>query len=134
MRNSTVQKPVSILLAEDNDDHADLMTETFQSANINNHIMRFSNGKEAINFLEKTTPEELPDLALLDIKMPLKNGFDVLSYIKTSEKLQHIPTIIVTTSANDFEIKQAYDMGACMFLTKPISLDELTKMIESLNF
>ncbi len=134
MSNGAIQKPVSILLAEDNDDHADLMMETFRAANVNYHITRFSNGKEAIKFLESATPEELPDLALLDIKMPLRNGFDVLSYIKASERLKHIPTVIITTSTNDVEIKKAYDLGACTFLTKPIRFDELTKMIKSLKF
>lgn len=130
-----MQQPrrIKIMLAEDNEDHAEITIETLMEENVKNEVSHFLNGDEAISFLKSASDDEIPDLILLDIKMPLKTGFDVLEYVKSNDRLKSIPVVMISTTTNAIENKKAYDMGAATFIKKPISYDAFIDAIKSLN-
>lgn len=120
----------NVLLAEDNDDHIFLTQKAlakFQEAhNLTLHIV--NDGVQAINFVEKQAPYEAaptPDLILLDIKLPNKNGFEVLTAIKENKRHRRIPVVMLTSSDADVDIERSYELGANSYVTKPIKTDEL---------
>jgi CheY-like chemotaxis protein len=126
-------KSIHILLAEDNEGDILLTTEALESGDfILNKISVVKDGKEAINFLEKSgkyVNTELPDLVLLDINLPKKNGQEVLKFIKESEALKHIPVIMFTTSSSRKDIMDCYQNFANCYITKPIEADEFTDVV-----
>ncbi len=132
-------KSIPILIAEDNDDHAELIIEALKDNNVVNHIFRVRDGEEALDYLHGrgnfTDPElsRRPQLILLDIRMPRKNGLEVLKEIKDTETLKRIPTVILTTSQKEEEIVKCYHLGAASFITKPINFMELIAKIKTIG-
>lgn len=118
----------NILLADDNEDHAELTMNALMVRD-DIRITYFSSGPETLDYLQQDRPNELPDLILLDIKMPLITGFDLLEFIKNSERLKSIPVIILSSAANPNEIKKAHTLGACDFLTKPIKIGQVAALL-----
>src|SRR5690554_2008882 len=104
-------KPIHILLVEDNEGDILLTTEAFEEAKILNTISICRDGQEAIQFLNREgqyESAEIPDLILLDVNLPKKNGHEVLYYIKNNKKLKSIPVIILTTSISEKDISRSY--------------------------
>lgn len=128
MNESRVKKPMHVLLADDNEDDVMLIRRAFKSADVPVDLIVVPDGAVAMQFLRGESQFKnamRPDLVLLDINMPCKNGFDVLSEMKTADELKGIPVIIMTTSRRKEDVDQAYADGACSFITKPATIEEL---------
>ena len=129
-------KPISILLVEDNEGDVLLTTDALYEGKISNSISVVRDGWEAIQFLEKTgsyTNAVIPDLILLDVNLPKMNGHEVLKVIKSSEKLKHIPVIMLTTSSSEGDIMQSYQNYANCYITKPVETENFMKVITSIE-
>ncbi|WP_284653144.1 response regulator [Flavobacterium terrisoli] len=120
-------KAIHILLVEDNEGDILLTTEALEEGKIINKVSVVKDGKQAIDFLNQKEPFEnavLPNLILLDINLPKKNGHEVLQYIKESKHLRYIPIIMLTTSSSEKDIIKAYNHYANCFITKPVDVNE----------
>ena len=129
-------KPIHILLVEDNEGDIFLITEGFEEGKIVNRVSVVKDGEAAINFLEQRgayEKEELPDLILMDVNMPKINGHEALEYIKETNKLKHIPVIMLSTSSAENDILLAYKNYANCFITKPVDAESLMKIILSIE-
>jgi CheY-like chemotaxis protein len=121
-----------ILVAEDDEDDQELIRDALLESELAEQKLRFvTDGEELINLLQNAVL--LPSLILLDLNMPRKNGFQVLSEIKTSTKLKHIPVIVFTTSDNYSDIKKCHELGGNSFMTKPPGYIELVSQMRSLK-
>lgn len=131
-------KELIILIAEDDDGHAELIKEGLEDAGVCNKIIRFSNGKDAWKFLSGTGENEVRDknkgyLLLLDINMPGMDGFDVLKNIKQNEELKDIPVIMLTTTDDPREVEECYKLGCNMYITKPVEFKKFTETLRRLG-
>jgi CheY-like chemotaxis protein len=129
-------RPIKILLVEDNEGDILLTQEALDEGKILNSLHVVRDGSEALKYLEKQAPYEAaerPDLILLDINMPKKNGHEVLEYIKKSEKLKKIPVIILTTSSAERDIKTAYNNYANCYIVKPVELENFMEMVTKIE-
>ena len=125
-------KKLQILLVEDNEGDILLTTEALESMKIENEIKVVKTGKEAIDYMTKSgnyTEIELPDLVLLDINLPVKNGFEVLEEIKSNEKTKNIPVIMLTTSSSKTDQEASNRLRADLFITKPIDMHKYEVVI-----
>ena len=132
-------KPAHILFVEDNRMDVELALDAFKEARLGNTIYVATNGKKALDYMfgrdEYGDREEypLPDIVLLDLKMPGIDGFEVLRQVKGSPILKRIPVIILTSSKEEGDRALSYDIGANSYLVKPITFDgflEVVKQIE----
>jgi len=134
-----MEKPSVILLVEDNEDHAMLVTLAFEDLELKYELHWVKNGSEAMDYLYQrgvySNPENSPrpDLILLDLRLPLIDGHEVLKAVKESCDLKTIPVVILTSSENQGDIKRAYSNYANSYLVKPMSSDLLVKMVDSLG-
>jgi CheY-like chemotaxis protein len=131
-------KELIILIAEDDDGHAELIKDGFESAGVRNAMIRFRNGLEAWNFLNGTDPDVVlnPDksyLLLLDINMPLMDGIEVLSKIKTDAKLKEIPVVMLTTTDDPREVESCYRAGCNFYITKPIHFELFAETLKRMG-
>ena len=129
-------KSIHILLVEDNEGDIFLVTEALEEGKIVNKISVARDGREAIDFLDKKGKyenEELPDLILLDVNLPKKNGHEVLEYIKEKDALKQIPVIMLTTSSSEKDILMSYKNHANCYITKPVDVDNFLKVIYSIE-
>ena len=127
---------IHILLAEDNEGDILLTTEALEEGKIVNKISVVKDGKAAIDFLEQANGyehENLPDLILLDVNLPKKNGHEVLQHIKNSARLKAIPVIILTTSSSESDIIKCYESHANCFITKPLEVDDFLKVVSDIE-
>ncbi len=125
-------KEVHILLVEDNEGDIVLTLDAFAESRIKTRISVVRNGQEAMDFLYKKNiyaDVERPDLILLDINIPIHNGHEVLSDIKSDPDLKKIPVIILTTSSNPNDINKAYENYTNCYITKPIEIEDFLKAI-----
>lgn len=130
------QKLVEILLVEDNPGDADLAREALQDSKINNNLHVVEDGIEAMAFLRKTGKYEnapRPDLILLDLNLPRKDGREVLSEIKADDYFKRIPVVILTTSEAEEDILKSYNLHANCYITKPIDLSQFMKVVHSIE-
>ena len=129
-------KPIEILLVEDNPGDARLTVEGFKDAKVKNNITVVEDGMEALAYLHHEgayANAVLPDLILLDLNMPKKDGREVLAELKADDKLKRIPVLVFTVSSADKDILAAYNLQANAFITKPIDLDEFITVVKSLE-
>ena len=127
---------IHILLVEDNEGDIFLIKEALEEGKIVNKISVTKDGKEAIDFLEKKEKyknEETPDLILLDVNLPKKNGYEVLQYIKTAENLKQIPVIMLTTSSSEKDVLLSYKNHANCFITKPLDVNNFLTIVSSIE-
>ena len=134
----TDYKELIILIAEDNDGHAELIKECLGDAGVCNKTIRFINGEDAWNFLSGTASAEIRDknksyLLLLDINMPRMDGCEVLKKIKSSEELKEIPVIMLTTTDDPREVEECYRLGCNMYITKPVDFIKFTETLKQLG-
>lgn len=125
-------------MADDDADDRFLVKEAFQEIGENHQINFVENGEQLMDYLEKRntfTPENSPppDLVLLDINMPKKNGIEVLREIRENRKLSSIPIVVLSTSNSEEDILRSYELGANSFITKPIGFDQLVESLKNLN-
>jgi CheY-like chemotaxis protein len=120
-----------ILIAEDNPDHAELIRETIEDCEIGVQICMKKNGEETLRFLYDQHKQrgDLPDLILMDIKMPRMNGIETLAAIKQDPDLRHIPVIMLSTSTNEAEMHVCLKCGAAAYLAKPLEASEFDDKI-----
>jgi chemotaxis family two-component system response regulator Rcp1 len=133
---SNADRPVEILLVEDNPGDVRLAEEVLKDARVRNNMSTVNDGVAALAFLRQkgdyaTAPR--PDLILLDLNLPKKNGLEVLSEIKSDPELQLIPVIILTVSGDEEDIIKSYNLHANCCITKPIDLDQFIKVIRSIE-
>ena len=136
MNSMSVVKIIEILLVEDNPGDIRLTQEVLKEGKIHNHLNVVEDGEKAIAFLNRIEPyinAPLPDLILLDLNLPRRNGLEVLGIIKTNEALKHIPVVVFTTSQAEEDITSAYNLHANCYITKPIDLEQFTKSVKSIE-
>ena len=129
-------RQVHILLVEDNEGDILLTTEALEEGKIVNNISVVKNGRDALDFIFKRgdyKSAEKPDLILLDINIPLKNGHEVLQIIKADESTKQIPVIMLTTSSSENDIKMAYLHHANCYITKPVEVEDFMKAVSSIE-
>lgn len=121
-----------ILLVEDNPDDVLITKRAFSKGKIKNKLYVVNNGVEAVKFLNREgeyKDSPIPSLIMLDINMPLMNGFDVLREIRKKEKMKRIPVIMLTTSERDKDIELAYSLGANSYIVKPVSFKKFIDVV-----
>ncbi|MDQ6902674.1 MAG: response regulator [Bacteroidota bacterium] len=117
-----MNKIIDILLVEDNEGDIFLTKEAFEDGKIRNNISVVRDGVEAIDFLNKVNRYEnasTPDIVLMDLNLPKKNGQEVLKYIRENDKLNKLPVIMLTTSSSENDKQESYKNSATFYLTKP---------------
>ena len=128
-------KPIGLLLVDDNDDDDILIAqEALADARLIKIVGVARNGAEAMAYLRREhsfKDVQEPDMMLLDINMPKKNGIEVLQEIKADSALKHLPVIIYTTSQRDEDILRAYLAGACSYIPKPADFRELKDVMKN---
>jgi CheY-like chemotaxis protein len=128
-----------ILLAEDNEDHVALIQRAFRRGGLCNPLFVVRDGAKAIAYLKGegqfANREEfpLPTLLLLDLKMPNKDGFEVLQWIRQQPSLRGLRVVVLTTSEEQRDINRAYQLGANSFLVKPINLEDFFRLTEAVK-
>ncbi|REL29126.1 response regulator [Rhodohalobacter sp. SW132] len=128
--------PVHILLVEDNEGDIFLIREAFEEARVINTITTVKDGEKAIDYLERKNEYAdvtEPDLILLDVNLPRKNGHEVLAHIKNSEDLKHIPVVMLTTSSAEQDIVMSYKNHANCYITKPVEVDDFLNTITKIE-
>lgn len=136
MSNQVSGRPIEILLVEDNPADVRLTKEVLRENKIYNTLFAVEDGVEAMAFLRKEgryATVSQPDLILLDLNLPRKDGREVLSEIKTDPTLKHIPVIVLTTSKEDEDVIRSYDLHANCYITKPVDLDQFIGVITSIK-
>lgn len=132
---STIQsgKSIEILLVEDNPGDARLTLEALKESKVNNRLSVVEDGVEAMSFLCREgeyAHSPRPDLILLDLNLPRKDGREVLADIKANESLRRIPVVILTTSKAEEDILKTYDLHANCYITKPVDLDQFVRVVQ----
>lgn len=133
---NTAIKLVDILVVEDNPGDARLIKEVLKGNKIYNSLNIVKDGIEALDFLHKSgkfADVPRPDLILLDLNLPRKDGREVLAEIKSDERYKQIPVVIMTMSKSEEDILKSYKLHANCFVTKPIDLDQFVKVVESIE-
>jgi CheY-like chemotaxis protein len=128
--------PIEILLVEDSPGDARLAREALQDAKVRNHLHWVDNGEEAMSFLRKEGKHARvprPDLILLDLNLPRKDGREVLAEIKGDADLKRIPVVILTVSKDEEDVLKTYNLHANCFITKPIDLNQFIKIVKSIE-
>lgn len=129
-------KPVEILLVEDSPADVRLTQENFKDSKIRNNLHVVNDGVEAMAFLRregKYVDAVRPDLILLDLNLPRKDGREVLTEIKGDKELKRIPVVILTMSKADEDIIKTYDLHANCYVTKPIDLEQFVRIVKSIE-
>lgn len=128
--------PIEILLVEDNPGDARLAKEALKDSKLMNTLNIAEDGVEAMNFLHQTgkySKMHRPDLIILDLNLPKKDGREVLAEIKTDDDLKRIPVVILTISKAEEDILKSYNLHANCFITKPLDLDQFMKVVKSIE-
>ena len=136
MSNSNQTKPIDILLVEDNPGDIRLTKEAFKDGRIKNDLNVVMDGEEAILYLkkkEKYVNASTPDIILLDLNLPKKDGREVLAEIKSDLELKCIPVIILTTSSAQSDILCTYSQHANCYITKPVDFNQFITVIRTIE-
>jgi two-component system, chemotaxis family, response regulator Rcp1 len=134
--HATLEEPVVILMVEDNPTDVLIAREGFLGAKMKNTLHVADDGIEAIEFLNqrgKYADAPRPDLIVLDLNMPRKNGQEVLAEIKADKNLRNIPVVILTTSKSEDDISKAYGLHANCYISKPVDFDEFTEVVQTIQ-
>ncbi len=129
-------RPVEILLVEDNPGDVRLTREALREGKVNNNLSVAVDGVEALAFLRKEgkyAGAERPDLILLDLNLPRKDGREVLQEIKNDAQLRNIPIVVLTSSQAEQDVLSAYDLHANCYVTKPVDLDQFIHVVQSIE-
>ena len=128
--------PIEILLVEDNPGDVELTREALHDSKVHMRLSVVNDGVEALAFLKREGPHggaPRPDLILLDLNLPKKDGRAVLAEIKGDGSLRHIPVVILTSSQAEQDILRAYDLHANCYVTKPVDLDQFITIVRSIE-
>lgn len=134
MGNAT--SPIEILLVEDNPGDVDLTLEALREAKVRNNLNVVADGVEAIAYLRKEgayANATLPDLILLDLNLPKKDGREVLAEIKNDPDLKHIPVVVLTSSESERDVLQSYQIHANCYIKKPADLHRFVEVVQAIE-
>ena len=129
-------EPINILLVEDNPGDARLTIEALKEGKFKNKLVHVSDGVEALAYLRNEGQYQdavRPDLIMLDLNMPRKDGRETLEEIKSDQDLRRIPVVILTTSRAEKDIFKSYDLHANCFITKPVKLPQFFEVVRSVE-
>ena len=131
-------RPVSIIMVEDDEGHARLIEKNIRRAGVNNDIVAFRDGTSALDYLLGADQSGRVSmgrsyLVLLDLNLPDKTGIDILSDIKSNEHTRRTPVIVLTTTDDQREIQRCYDLGANVYITKPLNYESFANAIRQLG-
>lgn len=131
------QQVVTILMVEDDEGHARLIEKNIRRAGVKNAIMPFHTGRSALDYLDRIAAGgEMPGsayLMLLDLNLPDMSGTDILQRIKSDERTQRMPIIVLTTTDDKVEIERCYELGCNVYITKPVNYDSFALAIQQLG-
>lgn len=130
-------RPIEILLVEDNPADVRMAKEALKDCNVSNRLSVVEDGEEALAFvrgLDGHAGRPRPDLILLDLNLPRKDGHQVLAEIKADPDLRRIPVVILTTSENERDVSKAYDLNANCYITKPGGLEQFVTVMKSIQY
>lgn len=136
MNNSEINRAINILLVEDNPGDIRLTQEAFKDGRIQNELNVVMDGEEAINYLKKQDKflsAKTPDIILLDLNLPKKDGREVLAEIKADPKLMLIPVIILTTSSAQSDIIHTYSNHANCYIMKPVDFNQFINVVRTIE-
>ena len=136
MVNSDNLTPIEILLVEDNPDDADLTVDALREGRVRNRITVVDDGVKAMAYLRregKYGGAPRPDLILLDLNLPRKNGREVLAEIKQDADLRRIPVVVMTSSDDEKDILAAYNLHVNCYVTKPVDLGQFLRVVKSIE-
>ncbi|MGO9245829.1 MAG: response regulator [Verrucomicrobiia bacterium] len=134
-----MHQPFDILLVEDNPADVEITIEAFRRSHKGNRVFVCRDGEEALDFLfqrgkfARAGSAPRPDLILLDLNLPRKNGTEVLEQVKTNLGMKDIPVVVLTTSDRDEDVSRCYKVGANSYLTKPVQFDDCLKLVEDIQ-
>jgi chemotaxis family two-component system response regulator Rcp1 len=129
-------QPIEILLVEDSPGDVELTREALADAKVSNNLSVVGDGIEAMAFLRKEEPyaaAPTPDLILLDLNMPRKDGREVLEEVKADQELRRIPVVVLTTSQAERDILTSYNLHANCYVTKPVDLTQFIGVVRSIE-
>lgn len=136
MSSQTVSRPIEVLLVEDNPGDVRLTREALREGKVRNNLHTVPDGVEALAFLRregKYAAVPRPDLILLDLNLPKKDGREVLGAVKADASLRTIPVVVLTSSQAEQDIARAYDLHANCYITKPVDLDQFIAVVRSIE-
>ncbi len=136
MKSKECGRPAEILLVEDNPGDVRLTQEVFKENKLRNNLNVVEDGLEAMDFLRrvgKYADAPRPDLILLDLNLPKKDGREVLEEIKEDPNLKHIPVVVLTTSQAEEDIIKSYNLHANCYITKPVDLEQFITVVKSIE-
>ena len=129
-------KPIDILLVEDDPGDVVLITEAFEDNKVANRLHTVQDGVEALQFLRREAPYEnspVPDLILLDLNLPRKDGREVLTDVKNDSELRRIPVVVLTTSKAEEDVLRSYDLHANAYVTKPVDFERFIEVVRQID-
>ena len=136
MLKDTLSTPIEILLVEDNPGDIRLTQEVLKEGKVHNSLSIVENGVQAISFLRKENEYQdapTPDLILLDLNLPKKDGREVLLDIKNDPELKKIPVVVLTTSQSEEDILKVYDLNANCYISKPVDFGQFIDVVKSIE-
>jgi CheY-like chemotaxis protein len=134
--NSQLGRPIEILLVEDSPSDTDLTVEALAAAKISNRLSVVEDGVQAMEFLRRQggyAQAPRPDLILLDLNLPRKDGREVLADIRADEKLTTIPVVVLTTSQAEKDVLHAYALHANCYITKPVDFQQFMEVVRAIE-
>jgi len=136
MSGDSLGRPIEILLVEDNPGDVRLTIEALKEGKVRNRLSVARDGVEALAFLRREGPHATaarPDLILLDLNLPRKDGREVLAEIKDDAQLRRIPVVVLTTSKAEEDILRTYDLHANCYINKPVDLEQFISVVRSID-
>ena len=136
MSSLKTSRPVEILLVEDNPGDVRLTREALRDGKVHNRLHVVQDGVEAMAFLRREPPYgevPRPDVILLDLNLPRKNGREVLAEVKSDPDLMRIPVVVLTTSDDERDVLHAYEYHANCYITKPVDLEQFLGVVRSIE-
>jgi two-component system response regulator len=128
-------KPITILLVEDDAGDVLMTREALADSKVLNDLRVVSDGREAIDYLDRTDDPDSPrpDLILLDLNLPKVDGREVLAYVKGNDRLRRIPVVVLTTSQAEEDIVRSYDLHANAYVTKPVDFEQFMSVVRKVD-
>ena len=133
-------EPIVILLVEDDPAHVEIIRRNFEASRLANRLISVEDGQAALDYLSRKgqyndeTKFPMPNLILLDLRLPKVDGLDVLKRIKSDHKLDKIPVVILTTSSAEADMVQAYECHANSYLVKPVDFAQFSKLMDTFGY
>lgn len=130
---------IEILLVEDNASDAEMTIRALKKNNLTNKLLHVKDGAEALDFIfakgkySHRNVENVPRMIILDLKMPKVNGIEVLQHIRSDSRTKKIPVVVLTSSKEDPDIKQCYDLGVNSYVVKPVEFESFVKAVADLG-